>query len=226
MTNILTDNELKRLVFEAIITLQNNNFNIQSTNLKDVYFSNLGEIVGKVDILDKNEYEIVLNRKLANDTKIDFLLCAIYHELCHIIQFNEAFDNDIIDFNKKAQSILNISINETLLKNTIFDFAFHSQLWEDIAKEINSKIKLTVPVKAFLSSVELNSFLEDFYMKNKPIFTAPATIIDYTISGLTINDIENFTGKSKNSNINEQLVTDVALKHEYKKWLKEETYDK
>ena len=42
-------------------------------------------------------------------------------------------------------------------------------------------------------------------MKNKQILSTPATIIEKTISGFTIKNIENFKGQPKNYVITEQL---------------------
>ena len=42
-------------------------------------------------------------------------------------------------------------------------------------------------------------------MKNKQILSTPATIIEKTISGFTIKNIENFRGQPKNYVITEQL---------------------
>lgn len=59
-------------------------------------------------------------------------------------------------------------------------------------------------------------------MKNKQILSTPATIIEKTISGFTIKNIENFRGQPKNYVITEQL-SEAKATHIYigdNLWLK------
>lgn len=211
--------DLKKIVTECVLKLKLFGCNIDLLDINICKFEALDRTIGCVKIKTKHSYNISFNEKLQQDSKLDFLLCAIYHELCHIIQFNEAFDNNIIDFNEKTQEFIYKTENVDLLVNTVFGNCYHTVLWIDTAKQINNLVQLKVPIKDYLSEKELNKFLEEFFMKIPKRIKAPIIIKDDIISGFTMDDIENNLYKFKSVEPKEKQTT---MDHDsYRKWLKD-----
>ena len=211
---------LKKIIADCIIKLKTLGCNIDLADLKTCNFEAMGKTLGYVKIKAKHSYVVCFNEKLSQDSKIDFLLCAIYHELCHVIQFNEAFDNDIVDFDETTGEFIYKTENADLLINTVFGNCYHTSLWADTAKQINKLIPLKIQVKDYLSDEEISRFLEEIMLMKIPKrIKAPIIIKDDVISGFTIDDIENNIYKF---NPPEDIDNEAVMDHDsYRKWLKE-----
>ena len=82
----------KQLVFELVNNLIKNNFNIKKSNIGDIYidFIEREGVCSYTVFMDTEVYKLGINKRLLKDGKLNYLKCAIYHELAHIIQYNEA----------------------------------------------------------------------------------------------------------------------------------------
>lgn len=86
----LSNDYLNNFVKNAIKKLASKGFSINEHNVISCSFKPLGRAVGHFSILDKFKYKIVINDRLARLKKLDFLKTALYHELAHVMQYNEA----------------------------------------------------------------------------------------------------------------------------------------
>lgn len=224
MTDKLNEIELNQLVTEAINLLQKNNFNIKISDIVSTKFFDIGRTLGKLEIDGSHRYKLILNNKLARKKKLNFILCVIYHELCHAIQFNEAFDFNIIKYIVADKKVISNTPNKTLAINTIFGENYHTKLWDDIANDINAVVSSAIPIKAFVSDKELNTFLEAIFMKETKIaaaFEMPAVVTDDIISGFTIETVEQYNLKNLEPKLQEHTATALKPKHNYRKWLED-----
>ena len=185
---LMTNSEAYNFIVSIISRLSTDGFNINIGNFNNITFQDLDKDVGHFWLADTKIYNISFNKKLLAKNKLNFLKCAVYHELAHAIQHNEAFDANIIKYDKSTDEIYSITDNRNLAKNTIFDIGCHTLLWTNIAKLMNSLYKLDPPVRAYLTDDYLNKFLEETIMQ--PLFKKKSLLIDKDISGYTIDDIE------------------------------------
>ena len=71
-------------------------------------------------------YKLGINKRLLKDGKLNYLKCAIYHELAHIIQYNEAVSRGIIKYNALEDCIDILSENATVADDLVFDNFHHT----------------------------------------------------------------------------------------------------
>lgn len=117
---------IKELIYTCIDTLKNLGCNINKSDIEAIVYEDLNKDVGNLIVLNKHKYTIKLHSKLQEKNKYKFLICAIYHELCHIIQFNEVFDANILDFDAAINEFVCLTDNQNLLINTIFSNKYHT----------------------------------------------------------------------------------------------------
>ncbi len=122
--------------------------------------------------------------------------CAIYHELIHAIQYNEAFSANIIRYNKVSDTIECITQNQELFYNVVYGFDDHTLFWYDMAKEISLKYNLMPKVTAYLSDEDLEKFLTEMF-ETKLI--KKNMHIDRTVGGLTLDEIDEIIERQKNN---------------------------
>lgn len=208
----MSENEYKELVYSLIDQLAIDGFNITRDNIGKFEFISGNDSCGYTLFMTPTSYILAINKKLLNSDKLNFLKCTIYHELAHIIQHNEAVKNNIIKYNQADDIIEIICDNVYFADNLVFDNGRHTKFWFDIIKNLNTRYNIVPKITAYLSTEELERFLEEFFMNEK---TRPNTPhIDYTISGLTIDDMMKYNVKSeyKDTKINE----DYVPQHEYR----------
>lgn len=73
-------------------------------------------------------YRLGINKRLLKDGKLNYLKCVIYHELAHIIQYNEAVSRGIIKYNALEDCIDILSEDATVADDLVFDNFHHTAL--------------------------------------------------------------------------------------------------
>jgi hypothetical protein len=212
--------ELKDFAINCIKKLRQIGCNIIVDDLTSIdYFFSDTEL-GLLTILGKHKYKISINGKLSKQEKQSLLLNTLYHELCHIIQFNEAFDNNIIDFNNKTKEIVCVSQNENLLINVIFgiDGSYHSDYWLQLAKEINQLLKINPPIVAWLNKKDLDLFLKETFVKISDKLKTPLVIVDRIISDISIEELDNYDFSTHQQAISEETLINKKV-ISLKEWL-------
>lgn len=184
----LSISEALGIIEDCVNQLKNNNFNIKLSDIDKIDFFDNNYELGECRVVGTKKYVLKLNKKLLYEHKIDYFKCVIYHELAHVIQYNEAYDYQIIAYDEVHDEVYSITSNKNLANNTIFDGDGHTQLWLTIAKEINHLLKLDPRIRAYVSKDYLDKFLEETIMK--PLYRKSSLHIDREISGFTAADLD------------------------------------
>lgn len=208
----MTELEAINFINNIIKTLNKDGFLISLNDIAKITFAET-DGAGGMTLAERRVYNLIFNNKLLQENKLPFLQCTIYHELAHVIQYNEAFDAKIIEFDEASNEIYSITINNELAINTIFGYSDHTLLWENIVKELNNRYNIRPPVVAYLSQADLQQFLEEFFMPNT--LRKKAAHIDYTINGLTIDDMMRYNVKQDNTESG-QVNEGYIVKHAYR----------
>lgn len=124
----LNMSEALATIEECVDQLKNNNFNIKLSDIDKVNFFDSNYDLGECQVVGAKKYVLKLNNKLLYEHKIDYFKCAIYHELAHIIQYNEAFDYQIIAYDEAHNEVYSITSNKNLANSTIFEGDGHTLL--------------------------------------------------------------------------------------------------
>ena len=208
----LSISEALDTIEDCINQLKNNNFNIRLQDINKVDFFDNNYELGECQVVGTKKYVLKLNKKLLYKHKMDYFKCVIYHELAHVIQYNEAYDYHIIAYDEAHDEIYSITSNKNLANNTIFDGDGHTQLWLTIVKEINRLLKLDPRIRAYVSKDYLDKFLEETIMK--PLYRKSSLHIDREISGFTVADLDDDSDDiGESSDSQEQLDFDKLRKY-------------
>lgn len=180
--------------YNILAQLHTDGFNISRENINSVEFKDIAKDVGHFWLEDTKLYNFTFNSALLKPNKLRYLSCAIYHELIHAIQYNEAFLTNIIRYNKVADTIECITQNQDLFYNVVYGFDDHTLFWYDMAKKVNTKYNLIPKVTAYLSNEDLENFLMEMFEKK---LTKKNMHIDRTVGGLTLDEIDELIERQK-----------------------------
>lgn len=183
----------KSLIADLVNNLISAGFNIELSNISIINLTESRDFCGSVIFVDENKYKLTINRKLLKENKLNYLKCVLYHELAHIIQYNEAVARGLIRYNKEGNYIDIICEDSDLVDSLVFDNFHHTNFWQEIVDKINSLYNPIPKVVAYLAPVDLDKFLEGFFMDKRKRPNDP--VVDYTISGLTLDDMMKYDVK-------------------------------
>lgn len=219
----MTAIEGRNWIYTIIDKLVLDGFNICRKNIQVIKFIDDNDCCGYMMFSDVDKYELAININLLRDSKLNFFNCVVYHELAHIIQYNEAVSNKLIKYNKEDNTIDIICDDVGYADSVVFDNFHHTSFWQSIVNEFNDRYKLVPKVKAFLPQDELDTFLKEIFMTNRKRTNDP--LLEPVISGLTMDDMMNRDVKPeyqiKDLDEDNLINEDYIVKHDYRKLLGE-----
>ena len=159
---------IEELLTECVANIKSKlGVSINLDSIENIQFTNQDGIAGQLLITGQDRYILLVNPNVLNSE--DELISTIYHELCHAYQLNRLFAeklmaydyfvNDIVAVNEEAVEVLKMHLN---------DNGGHTQYWQELADKINSVIKPTEKITAYLTeSAETihAELLEEEYFK-------------------------------------------------------------
>jgi hypothetical protein len=173
-------------------------FNIQPEHITDCRLFSSSTDLGYTEVLGVNKFRLNINKKLGKENKTDFRLNVLYHELAHIIQYNEAFAFGAIRFNQQFKNTEAVSGFERLADNIIYYDNGHTMLWRDIVKDLHTKVNLVLPIVPYANKHLIQKMLEELFMREAKNYINEEgyfTHVDYAIGGLTVADIDKYSDK-------------------------------
>ena len=174
-------------------------FSIEPENIVSCKLFNSDDTLGYTEVLDVHKFQLNVNKRLCKENKTDFRLNVVYHELAHIIQYNEAFAYGAIKINNQFKNTEAAPGYEQLAYNIIYYSDGHTMLWQDIVKDIQAKVGLTVPIISYADRQLTQKMLEELFMREAKNYINEDgyfTHVDYSISGFTVADIDNYSDKT------------------------------
>lgn len=119
-------------------------------SIDSIQFANLSRAAGHLMITDQDQYMLVIHPNKIVDE--DALESTIYHELCHLYQLNKLFTEGIMYYSADIRDILPMKEEYTeLLAAHLNDNNGHTIYWQELAEKINSVIKPTKKITAYLT---------------------------------------------------------------------------
>lgn len=173
-------------------------FSIQPENIVSCELFSSDDTLGYTEVLDVHKFRLNINKRLCKENKTDFRLNVVYHELAHIIQYNEAFAFGVIKINKQFKNTEAVPGYEQLANNIIYHKDGHTMLWKDIVKDIQAKVSLAVPIISYADRQLIQKMLEELFMREAKNYINEDgyfTHVDYAISGFTVADIDRYSDK-------------------------------
>lgn len=194
----LNVNDMLALIRKFAQNLNNYGFNIESNDIIACELFNDTRDIGYTEILGAHKFRLYINQKLTKENKTEFRKNVIYHELAHMIQYNEAFDQGIIKRNEQYGNTEPLPGKETIAYNAIYDNEGHTVYWKDLVKEIQARIQFAVPITSFASELTIEKMLEELFVREARNYINEEghfVHVDYVIGGLTLADMEKYSDK-------------------------------
>ena len=170
-----TIEELKVLVSDRIKELNRFEYKISADQILEYEIRDTTDITAGIKSVSDRQYKFVLAKFAARRKNEKYINTIIYHELCHMLQLEFLFNNNLIFYiNEK----LNGSIDrQDLVNSLLLNNGEHTDLWHVFAHELNTKLSINPPVEKELSDKDLSDiFLESIFKKEG--FEIPDEIID------------------------------------------------
>lgn len=167
--------ELKVLVSNRIKELNRLGYKVSADQILEYEIRDTTDITAGIKSVSDRQYKFVLAKFAARRKNEKYINTIIYHELCHMLQLEFLFNNNLIFYiNEK----LNGSIDrQDLVNSLLLNNGGHTDLWHVFAHELNTKLSINPPVEKELSDKDLSDiFLESIFKKEG--FEIPDEIID------------------------------------------------
>ena len=170
-----TIEELKVLVSDRIKELNRLGYKVSADQILEYEIRDTTDITAGIKSVSDKQYKFVIAKLATRKKNEKYLNTIIYHELCHMLQLEFLFNNDLIFY---ASGKLNGSIDRSdLVNNLLLNNAGHTDLWHAFAHELNIKLFINPPVEKELSDKDLSDiFLESIFKKEG--FEIPDEITD------------------------------------------------
>jgi hypothetical protein len=194
----MTAKDMLDLSRTLAIKLSKLDFSIQPEHIVSCELFSSEDILGYTEVLDTHKFRLNINKRLCKENKTDFRLNVVYHELAHMIQYNEAFAFGVIKVNRQFKNTEAVPGYEQLANNIIYYDNGHTMLWRDIVKDIQAKVDLTVPIVSCASRQLIQKMLEELFMREAKNYINEEgyfTHVDYAISGFTVADVDRYSDK-------------------------------
>ena len=170
-----TIEELKVLVSDKIKELNRLGYKVSSDQILEYEIRGTTDITAGIKSVSDKQYKFVIAKFAARKKNDKYLNTIIYHELCHMLQLEFLFNNDLIFY---INGKLNGNIDRSdLVNNLLLNNGGHTDLWHAFAHELNIKLFINPPVEKELSDKDLSDiFLESIFKKEG--FEIPDEITD------------------------------------------------
>ena len=159
-----TIEELKVLASDRIKELNRLGYKVSADQILEYEIRDIPDITAGINSVSDKQYKFVIAKLVARRKNEKYLNTIIYHELCHMLQLEFLFNNDLIFY---ANEKLNGNIAKSdLVNNLLLNNSGHTDLWHAFAHELNIKLFINPPVEKELSDKDLSDiFLESMYKK-------------------------------------------------------------
>ena len=170
-----TIEELKVLVADKIKELNRLEYKVSADQILECEIRDTADITAGIKSVSDKQYKFVIAKLATRKKNEKYLNTIIYHELCHMLQLEFLFNNDLIFY---ASGKLNGNIDKSdLVNNLLLNNGGHTDLWRAFAHELNIKLFINPPVEKELSDKDLSDiFLESIFKKEG--FEIPDEITD------------------------------------------------
>ena len=171
-----TIEDLKILVSDRIKKLNRLGYKVSADQILKYEIIDTTDITAGIKSVSDKQYKFVIAKLAARKKNEKYLNTIIYHELCHMLQLEFLFNNDLIFY---ADGKLNGNIDRSdLVNNLLLNNGGHTDLWYAFAHELNTKLFINPPIEKELSDKDLSDiFLENIFKKEG--FEIPDEITDY-----------------------------------------------
>ena len=198
MASIMTTNDMLTLSQKFAQNLNNYGFNIKPEDIIECKFFDSAEDIGFTRVLGEHSFQLNINQQLCKENKTEFRKSLIYHELAHMIQYNEAFAQKVIRYDEELGNTVAVPSKDAIAYGAVYDNFGHTAFWRDIVKDIQVRVQFKVPITAYADELTIEKMLEELFVKEAKTYIdekGHLVHVDYVIGGLTLKVIEEYSDK-------------------------------
>ena len=198
MASYLNANDMLALSRKFAKNLNSYGFNIKPEDISKCELFDHNNDIGSTKVLGEHKFQLNINKQLCKENKTEFRKSLIYHELAHMIQYNEAFAQKVIAYNDEFGNTVPLPGKEAIAYGAVYDNFGHTAFWKDLVKEIQTKVQFTVPITAYADEQTIEKMLEELFVREAKTYIneeGHLVHVDYVIGGLTLADMIKYSDK-------------------------------
>lgn len=161
-STFLTLNDFKQEVEKRIKILMKLGLNIEPDQIADYNIEDSIERTAGIKPIAEYKYRFYIAKMAARTVNKKYFDTIIYHELCHVLQYNTLFNMQYLYFdNGKLKGVLE---NKNDLDAMLLADNGHSYLWKLYANKLNKTLYINPPIARELSNKDVSDILlEDIF---------------------------------------------------------------
>lgn len=198
MANNMNANDILMLSRKFAKNLNSYGFNITPENIAECRLFDNSSDIGSMKVLGEHKFQLNVNQQLCKENKTEFRKSLIYHELAHMIQYNEAFAQKVIKYDEKLGNTVAVPGKDAIAYGAVYDNFGHTAFWKDLVKEIQAKIQFSVPITAYADELTIEKMLEELFVREAKNYVDEKghfVHVDYVVGGLTLSDMAKYSDK-------------------------------
>lgn len=156
-----TIDEIKHEVEKRIIELNKIGYKFSPNQIARYAFLSHNRTTAGTNSVDDHKYVFAISRQAARKKNEKYLDNIIYHELCHMLQLEYLFDNELFYYEngKRTNAKEDQDIIDDLLGND-----GHTAFWKTFVNRVNRTLLVNPPIAATLDDKDISDiFLEDTF---------------------------------------------------------------
>ena len=153
-----TIDEIKREVEKRIAELNRLGYKFSANQVVRYAFLNHNRTIAGTNSVDNHKYVFAMSKQAARKKNAKYLDTIIYHELCHMLQLEYLFDNELVYY--KNGKRINAEEDQGIIDDLLGKDG-HTTFWQIFANKINRVLLINPPVAARLDDKDVSDiFLE------------------------------------------------------------------
>lgn len=142
---------------------------LNKNSIEDIQFVNLDKYAAQLMVSGQDRYILLINPNKIDSE--DALVSTVYHELCHVYQLNKLFSERIMFYDYVILDVAAVHEEDTdLLKAHLNGNGGHTVYWQELADKINTAVKPTKKITAYLTesieNIKPELFEADYFRLN------------------------------------------------------------
>ena len=160
-----TIDEIKYEVEKRIAELNRIGYKFSAGQIVRYAFLSHARTTAGTNSVDDRKYIFAISKQAARKRNERFLDTIIYHELCHMLQLEYLFDNDLFYYENGKRT--NAEEDQYIIDDLLGEDG-HTVFWQTFVNKVNRALSVNPPIKARLDDKDLTDiFLESTFKSRR-----------------------------------------------------------
>lgn len=160
-----TIDEIRHEVEKRIAELNRIGYNFSANQVVRYAFLNHNRTTAGTNSVDDHKYVFAISKQAARKKNEKYLDNIIYHELCHMLQLEYLFDNELFYYENGKRT--NAEEDQYIIDDLLGEDG-HTIFWQTFVNKVNRALSINPPIKARLDDKDLTDiFLESTFKSRR-----------------------------------------------------------